>query len=689
LPVYTTVNMFGKLRTQVLLILTAYLLISAILIFISSSFYRKRESINASIQEIGKVQVLLYRDIQLMNSFYLYESRNPAFFTNRNSKYLSEHHELNSRIRSSIGSLKGNRGIRKNSENIHLLNTIEKDLKDFSDTFYQIVLLISNRGFQQFGLEGDIKKTAGALKSYPALHNEALRLAGYQETFLGSATLENYRLLLAETDTLEMLVGDRYSGQALTSLAFTLELYKRKLTELKQLDDKIGVRFDTGLKKRTADLSAGIIENIQLLVSQAELQRDKTFREMQAGLALLFIVSGVTLLFVTYQVASRITYRVSAVTQSIAAFVQSGFSASHAFDFKESSDEVGVLIKNLRIMHAQLAELVKNFTIRVEEQTHELLQQKLEIEHKNLEIQSQVNELSLKSTLIEEHLESLKRKNKYIIDSINYARRIQEAMLPSGQLIYSRFPESFVLYMPKDIVSGDFYWMKALTHKGKEYTLLAVADCTGHGVPGAFMSMLGIAFLNEIVLRKSIIEPHDILNNLRNYLVNCLNSGLNELDIDDGMDIAVCLIDHLQQQISFAGAKRPMYLIKNHEVVSVKGTNRSICKTGSVNHSFTKHTIEFSQEDTLYLFTDGLTDQFGGPDDQKFQYKRLRETLLKVSDKKMVDQKLAILQTIQAWKGTRRQIDDITLIGLKLTLAADGSNESLAADFITLNTSIN
>ncbi|MFC2096543.1 tetratricopeptide repeat protein, partial [Bacteroidota bacterium] len=221
-------------------------------------------------------------------------------------------------------------------------------------------------------------------------------------------------------------------------------------------------------------------------------------------------------------------------------------------------------------------------------------------------------------------------QKRQITDSIEYASRIQTAILPPVDYIASVIPDHFIIYKPRDIVSGDFYW---ITHKDGK-TIVAVVDCTGHGVPGAFMSMLGFAFLNEIVNKEKDLKANEILNQLRLYVKQSLHQTGKEDEAKDGMDIALCIIDPVNKKLQYAGAYNPLYLIRDEDFISLKADRMPIGIHIIEKESFTNHEIDIYKGDIIYIFTDGYIDQFGGPNSSKFKTTPFKDLLVSIKDKK-------------------------------------------------------
>jgi PAS domain S-box-containing protein len=256
--------------------------------------------------------------------------------------------------------------------------------------------------------------------------------------------------------------------------------------------------------------------------------------------------------------------------------------------------------------------------------------------------------------------EQLALKNKEITDSIRYAKRIQDALLPSEDLLKEHFSDSFVLYRPKDIVSGDFYWMREV--EGLVY--LAVADCTGHGVPGAFVSLIGNRGLTRAVTEFGLKDPGEILDKLTELVEEGFNlhSGVQ---VKDGMDIALLVFDFKNKKIAYAGANNPLYHISGGNLIETKATKQPI---GSFDNrrSFISHTVPFNKGDLFYLFSDGYADQFGGEKGKKLKYKTFKELLLSGADKSMGTQAEQLEEYFKNWKGELQQVDDVCIMGVRL-----------------------
>ena len=283
----------------------------------------------------------------------------------------------------------------------------------------------------------------------------------------------------------------------------------------------------------------------------------------------------------------------------------------------------------------------------------------LKLEEKNKTISLQKDEIEKQRDLAAAQRDQIGYQKRHIEDSIMYAKRIQTALMPSLELFSDKL-EHFVLYKPLAIVSGDFYWVSTQSNP----QVIISADCTGHGVPGAFMSMLGVTLLNEIVNSKHILMPDQIIENLRQGIIKSLKQVADEDSIKDGMDIAVCVVDFDKNILWYAGANNPLYLVRGGELTHYRADKMPVAIHYKME-PFTLHKIEIQKGDAFYIFSDGYADQFGGPRQKKFMSVQLRETLVKMDGLPMLQQGERMNEIFEEWRGGGPQIDDVTLIGVR------------------------
>ena len=315
-------------------------------------------------------------------------------------------------------------------------------------------------------------------------------------------------------------------------------------------------------------------------------------------------------------------------------------SGNFEYDYQPLSEE-DVLGHALLKMRDELAENERILEQKVVERTEEVVRQKEEIENQR---------------------QKLEELYKDVTDSIRYAKRLQDSILPPDSFVKKLLPESFVLFRPKDIVSGDFYWIEEANGKA----LFAAVDCTGHGVPGAFMSIVGANALNQAVAAANLDTPGLILDELHRLSSEALNKTADEKSVRDGMDLALCALSKNRKTLEYAGANNPLYLLRGDEIIQVKADKFPIGGFESGQHHYKTHTLPVQKGDIIYIFSDGYADQFGGSRGKKFMYRQFREVLMQIRTLPMEEQKKELEQIMENWKGTYEQVDDVLVIGVKI-----------------------
>lgn len=291
-------------------------------------------------------------------------------------------------------------------------------------------------------------------------------------------------------------------------------------------------------------------------------------------------------------------------------------------------------------LHKHFNDENKKLTDKLSERSYNVMMQKWDLERRNL---------------------SISQQNREILESLHYAQNIQNAILPRPEKLSTWFHDSFVYYKPKDIVSGDFYFLEKL---GDIY-YIAAADCTGHGVAGAFMSMLGSSLLKQIIVENNVTDPAEILAHLNRRVLESLRHA--ETSSHGGMDIALCAIDLQKMELTFAGANRPVLIIRNYEVNYHRGDKTPIGGFfPEENRKFTSQVFPIKKNDRLYLYTDGYADQFGGMEGKKLMTKKFKEILFNVHETPMTGQKQTLDHYLENWKGKFEQVDDLLVIGIKI-----------------------
>lgn len=387
------------------------------------------------------------------------------------------------------------------------------------------------------------------------------------------------------------------------------------------------------------------------------------FSETQTFAQLFMLTAGVYIMYALVQAAyqdrdaARIflvgftLFFITAINDTLhdAHFIQTGFYASYGllfFIFTQSF----VLSIRLAKSFSTVEDLTQTLEQRVEDRTHALALQKDEVLRKT---------------------EIIENKNKNITASINYASRIQQAILGNNESITSNFKDSFLLLKPRDIVSGDFYWFSEVKrsgalpgqeHRTLFFKVIVAGDCTGHGIPAAFMTVLGNTLLDEIVNENRITNPGKILSLLDRKLM----MKLQRQNVNDGMDISMLIFDEENKKVGFAGAHHPLYYVRKGEIFQIAGSKFPIGSEQYTKKKFDTHTIDYEDNDVFYIFSDGYQDQFGGEENLKYYKKRFRHFLLSISHLTMAEQEALLRTELASWQGDRHQTDDILVIGIRV-----------------------
>ncbi len=378
--------------------------------------------------------------------------------------------------------------------------------------------------------------------------------------------------------------------------------------------------------------NSGLYKGSVIRIISDRTAQKALFRVEAKRFLLIFIITMLVLTLVIYRKTKVITLPIKKLVENVDRITNGNLreraEVSGNNEITKLSEKFNMMISQLESYYYELEEKVKERTLRIEHQKEEIEEQK-----------------------------------KHIMDSIYYARRIQNAILPSFNLINAYLDNYFILYLPKDIVSGDFYWM----HEVDGLFMMAAVDCTGHGVPGAFMSIVGFNQLNHAVNVRKARTAGIILDELNQGVITTLNENKSDSSIKDGMDLALCVFDFNVRKVQFAGANNPLVMIRDNSVMKIKGDRFPIgAFEGGRHQGFKNNEIILKEGDCLYLSSDGYADQFGGPENKKFMYRRFEELLLEIHDKPMEVQKKMMEERLKVWMGTNDQVDDILVIGIKV-----------------------
>jgi serine phosphatase RsbU (regulator of sigma subunit) len=396
--------------------------------------------------------------------------------------------------------------------------------------------------------------------------------------------------------------------------------------------------------------------------------KNKLFQDFYSTDKLSYFLIGLlifTVFIFSFAIRTWVTHPLKLIAKSL-----ENENESYVLKLEKNTDEFGeiaLLIKNFQAQKIQLEYEIAEH-IETQKTVHEYYNDTVNLNH---ELQASEEELRQSLDVTMEMNEALSKQQVEITDSINYACRIQSALLPPFEAIEVLLQDFFILYKPRNIVSGDFYWVTQKNNK----TIVCIADCTGHGVPGGFMSMLGMAYLADVVNLSEEQTTGEILDQLRKRIIDSLHQSGKSGETIDGMDIALCIIDFETFKLQFSGAYNPLYIIRNinstedsssHELIEIKGDRMPIGYSFRMDNPFTTHHFNLQKNDIIYLFTDGLQDQLSSITLGKFKPTKLRELLLSIHNLELEAQKRIIEETFDEYRHGYPQIDDVLVFGTRI-----------------------
>ena len=662
--------MFKKLRNKLLAWAAVFIMLTVSVIIISYIYHLKRDKIADISYHINTTYLLIQKLFREQKEFLNYETTNPDFYIDGESIYLQRHNTIFSRVQTNLDNLTTCDDAGKFKMNTHL-QQLSISLDRYKSTFDTMVKAIYKRGYKNWGIVGKMRDEVHALEAIPDINKAGvLTLRRHEKDYIirNEAIYINKLKNAVQVFRQEIRNSRKIGIIDKKEALLLLDNYREYFNELTSLNDLIGIRNHAGLKYTIEQQEQKLESNYTVLINRLNSKKERYFTRLNiyyfASLAVIIVLS----LIISWLIARNISTPVAKLTKSINTFIRSNFSKTEDIHLKSYHDELGILTMSYKILIQEISNHLKNQETRQQEIAH----QKEEINRKNTKLLT-INK-------------ELERKNAQITSSINYAKFIQESILPSDKILKNLFPESFILFKPKDIVSGDFYWF----YKHEEKLFIIASDCTGHGVPGAFMAMIGNTLLNNIITEKKISCPALILEELNKDLKFTLNrnDSTNPLSREDGMDISICVIDSSKKQIEAASANQKILIINNNEKNLIKGDLFSIGVgpfSRKESEKFTRHTIKVEKGTTIYMFSDGFQDQFGGSQNMKFMSEKFITLLGNISSLNMHKQQELLETTFQKWKGCEKQIDDVLVIGIRVDESIIKLSENEAERLLNIN----
>ena len=618
---------FRSIRARLFFYFMTFFLVIATFISISLWLDSEQSDVEKVDAGLAKINLQILTVGELERDFFENEITNSNFYKSRYSSYLSQRNKVAQQVFLDLRTLANTPAV-ASADLENTIDSIQVTLINYQKVFDQMIQLIIERGFKDTGKEGEMRRHIHEIESSKFTRDltTVLMARRFEKDFI----IRKDRTYANKVDSITGILKAEIQRRPIDAkekkhLLNQVDRYLINFLELVAIEEKIGFNNQSGLRKDLND-SFTIIKNAILKINQILLtkneQRHQYIQQSSFIVLGLFVVSFIVFSLVIARILSK---PVKKLSDSIHEIVSQNFSQKVPLVKIQQQDEVGHLANDFSFMLERMHDYI--------------------------------GEIKSKSS-------NLEQKQRLLMDSIRYAQQIQRAILPENDEIQMMFEESFVIYKPAELVSGDFYWLNSYENK----IFLAVVDCTGHGVPGAFMSMIGNTLLNKIVKENRSQNPSDILEELHIEVKIALHQEKHKND--DGMDVAFCAIEKLPNtpdefKIVYAGAKRPLWYFNNGELSEIKGTKRSIGGQ-SKYRPFENHAFILPKGSILYLASDGFNDQHN-VERKKFGKMRLMSLIKQQASISLSQQALNYEQALaEHMQGEVKQRDDITLIGVKL-----------------------
>lgn len=665
-----------SLRSWLTVSFTIVILISLTILLI---FVRNQYSINKLDEHrdaLQRTRILLLETNQIKEDLFLSELINPEFYEQNPSpqeRKLDSYFNRTNHLLLKLQHLKLSHNSGYNKE----LLKVNLKLLEYRITFKKLISLFKQKGYKNYGVEGRMRDHIHKIMEYPhekiKLHSLLLRrnekdFIIRKEISYISEFNNNISHLINSIKSSNISVSDK---NALLNETF---LYNRYFKMLARLEHKIGIKGKKGLLNLSSKQFEELHSTLELMGNELNSKEVEEKEGLKLKSIVLFVVISLFLVVTVAILTSLITQSVTEITNTFAQYINSGFSTVPVNRKRSPIKEFNIIYVDFIKMATEINTYTNFFKEKVQERTLEINKQKEEIQAQQKQIETQYADLLKVNQALLLQKKLLKERNVSVLQSLRYAKRIQKALLPKAKAYNKTFADNFVFSKAKDVVSGDFNLLYRLndnehTNKdGQDHVLFIAADSTGHGVPGAFISVLGINSINKLVNILNIREPGQLLDQLDKDINYFLSIDKNDKDVVvDGMDISVFSFDTKTYKLKYSVAKYHCLIIRNMEILTLFDHSYSIGYDilGTTQKKFFTHNIQMFPDDRLYLFSDGFFDQFGGANNKKYKKRNFQNFLLNIHQKPMKEQKLIIRQEFKDWKGNNLQTDDITVIGIR------------------------
>lgn len=614
------------------------------------------------LESLTELTVIMGKINSLEKDFLSYETINPKFHLSGSSDILHQCNQLFGNMETKLKGFSTKLSPKERNKIEPYLDTLSKKIRTHQSLYALHSKIVLEKGFEDYGAIGQLRKEAHYLEEHLPFNSleEILLLRRHEKDyFLRKQCIYASKTRLQINNIRLKLNALNLDPSQKNTLLRSIKAYELWFNQITQLNQKIGIKSQDGLQGDINKNFGGITNHIDTIKKEFKQSTDHKIKFINllnlSALIILVIVIGLSI-----AASRKIGLPVERLTESIQRVIENDFGDEHDIYLSSNKDEINRLGVNTQQMLQK---------IRLNKK--ELTDKQLEIQTQNELLQTQTNQLDIT-------LNELNLKNKNLTASINYAKRLQEAILPEREVMRQIFPNHFVLYQPRDIVSGDYYTVYEKCNK----KIIISIDCTGHGVPGAFMTMLASMVINDYMREcdgdlseeslKKCFSPKNLLEKIDADIRRVLKQ--EKTLSRDGMDMSVVAIDNHHQKLVFCGAQSPLIVLQNGELKRIKGSKRTVgglLDPKMAGVTYQQHEIDLVPNTRFYLFSDGFQDQFGGMNDQKFTQKKMRNIMMKSIKTPIPDQHHVFETALEEWMNPDEntqfhQIDDIMVLGFEV-----------------------
>lgn len=667
--------MISSLRLWLVSSFSTVLLISLIAIWLFINSINTSKKLEDYHSVLKTTRILLLETNKLKEDILVGDLNDTGFFHSQVSYSEKKFRDQNRKISDNISFLEKSAITRENNLLAKTLN-IKKELREYNRVYNELIYLYKLKGFKDYGLEGRMRNYAHALFDYDDINTRyyCLMLRRHEKDFLlrkDWAYVKNFNQAVKEF--IEVInTRTNISARDKSNLINNLYYYDKLFKVLARIENKIGIKGQKGYLNKSKEVFDTIASQIESIDNHLRTIQEQHKQRLERNTVIVVVILVVFLISIIVILTQLITRTVKAISGSFSNYVNSGFVYDSIVYKKSRIKEFNSINVSFLKMAKEINIFTNFFREKVHERTLAINQQKDEILSQQLQIEDQYQALLGKNSELNEQKQLLDLRNEDTQQSLRYARRIQKAIQPSPSKFKDCFKDSFVFSRAKDVISGDFFLVYKDSYKTDETTdhkiMFVAADCTGHGIPGAMMSVLGINTINKIIKELKNSDPGKILNVLDKDINQLLAHGKRTPDIvADGMDIAVCCFNKETYILEYSIAKFSHYLVRDSEIIDLDTQKASIGYSFFNNNirNFQTSTIQLRQGDCFYLFSDGFSDQFGGPHNKKYKKKNMKELISKIRSLPMHEQKKHFRQEFSAWKKSTAQVDDVLVMGIR------------------------